>query len=464
MNAQLALSLPLAAPSNTVVINARCTLRVEEEQRVIVMAGLPVHHYRADDALADAYAMVLLVESGFAQQTEVARAFARSERTVRRHQERYAQGGMVELGRTEGWRRGRRRVSGKRLRSIEILKSQGLSNRAIAQRLGVNEKSIRKLVGRSKDEEVEQLPLATIPNPPASEPPPAQVSPADSIDTSADLLQTPKANDPANAAVVIEHAEDSENSEPVPMSLDRDARDRSFDRQLAYLGLLDDAAPIFRDGSQVPGVGVLLALPCLLHSGVLQISRTLYGGIGPAFYGLRNVLLTLLLMALLRIQRPEHLKECDPAAFGRLLGLDRAPEVKTLRRQLSRLAAHQCAEQLGAQLARLRVDQRGQLMGFLYVDGHVRAYHGQRTISRAFVATRHLAMPATTDYWVNDRAGDPLLLITGDVNAALTKAFPNLLKEVRGVIGERRATIVFDRGGWSQIGRASCRERVCVPV
>ena len=29
--------------------------------------------------------MVLLVESGFAQQTEVARAFGRSERTVRRH-------------------------------------------------------------------------------------------------------------------------------------------------------------------------------------------------------------------------------------------------------------------------------------------------------------------------------------------------------------------------------------------
>jgi hypothetical protein len=131
------------------------------------------------------------------------------------------------------------------------------------------------------------------------------------------------------------------------------------------------------------------------------------------------------------------------------LGLDRAPEVKTLRRQLTRLAAHQHAEQLGAELARLRLDQRGHLMGFWYVDGHVRAYHGQRTISRAYVARRHLAMPATTDYWVNDRAGDPLLLITGDVNAALTKAFPNLLREVRGVIGARRATIVFDRGGWS---------------
>lgn len=34
----------------------------------------------------------------------------------------------------------------------------------------------------------------------------------------------------------------------MPMSLDHDAGDRTFDRQMAYLGLLDDAAPIFRDG------------------------------------------------------------------------------------------------------------------------------------------------------------------------------------------------------------------------
>jgi hypothetical protein len=77
-------------------------------------------------------------------------------------------------------------------------------------------------------------------------------------------------------------------------------------------------------------------------------------------------------MALLRIKRPEQLKEKDPAAFGRLLGLDRAPEVKTLRRRLTRLAAQHCAERLGAELARRRVDQPGRLMGFLYVDSQVR--------------------------------------------------------------------------------------------
>jgi hypothetical protein len=244
--------------------------------------------------------------------------------------------------------------------------------------------------------------------------------------------------------------EAANDDEPVPMSLDRDASDRTLDRQLAYLGLLDDAAPLFREGSSVPGVGVLLALPCLVESGLFRISRKLYGDIGPAFYGLRTTLLTLLLMALLRIKRPEHLKEKDPAAFGRLLGLDRAPEVKTLRRRLTRLAAQHCAEQLGAELARLRVDRRGHLMGFLYVDGHVRAYHGQRTISsNAYVARRHLAMPASTDYWINDSCGDPLLVITGEVDAALTKAMPRLLREVREVVGERKVTIVFDRGGWS---------------
>ena len=442
MSAQLALALPCEAASNTVVINARCSLRVEEDQRVIVVAGLPVHHYCAEDAVAEAYAMVFLFESGFAQQTEVARAFARSERTVRRYQERYAQGGMAALGRAAGWRHARRRIGSKRLRSIERLKTEGLSNRAIAQRLGVNEKAIRKLVGPSKAVQAEQLTLIT--SAAASEPLHSAISSTKSPGEDTNHQGLSLAND-QTGEMDNAGAED----ERVPMSLDRDASDRSFDRQLAHLGLLDDAAAIFRDGSQIPGVGVLLAIPALVESGLFCIARKLYGEIGPAFYGLRTTLVTLVLMALLRIGRPEHLKEQDPAGFGRLLGLDRAPEVKTLRRKLTRLAAYGRAEQLGAELARRRVDQRGHLMGFLYVDGHVRAYHGQRSISHAYVARRHLAMPASTDYWVNDRAGDPLLVITGEVDAALSKAFPHLLQQVRAVVGERRVTIVFDRGGWS---------------
>ena len=442
MSTQEALALPSPAPSDTVVISARCSLRIEADQRVIVVAGLPVHHYRAEDLVAEAYAMVFLVESGFAQQSDVARAFGRSVRSIRRYQERYARGGMAALSREGGWRPGRRRISGKRLRSIEMLKSRGMSNRAIAHRLGVTEKAIRKLVGPSKRAESAQLVLPAITTeaekPAASGVPSATPSSVDEAGTMESAEETVTAREAVN------------DDELLPMSLDRDASDRTLDRLLALYGLLDDAAPMFWEGSSVPAVGVLLALPCLVASGLFEISRKLYGEIGPAFYGLRTTLLTLLLMGLLRIKRPEQLKEKDPAAFGRLLGLDRAPEVKTLRRRLTRLAAQHCAEQLGAELARRRVDQRGHLMGFLYIDGHVRAYHGQRAITaNAYVARRHLAMPACTDYWINDSCGDPLLVITGEVDAALSKAMPRLLREVREVVGERRVTIVFDRGGWS---------------
>jgi transposase len=268
-----------------VVINARCSVRIEADQRVIVVAGLPVHHYRAEDAVAEAYAMVFLVESGFAQQTDVARAFAVSVRTVRRYQERYAHGGMAGLGREEGWRRGRRRISGKRLRSIEMLKSQGMSNRAIAHRLGVSENAIRKLVGPSKRESA-QLALAAIT--PAVEKPATNAAPSATPSGEDGDHASRSAEEHSGDRDPIPAPETANDDEPVPMSLDSNADDRTFDRQLAHLGLLDDAAPLFREGSSVPGVGVLLALPCLVESGLFRISRKLFGGIGPAFYGLND--------------------------------------------------------------------------------------------------------------------------------------------------------------------------------
>jgi hypothetical protein len=126
------------------------------------------------------------------------------------------------------------------------------------------------------------------------------------------------------------------------------------------------------------------------------------------------------------------------------------PEVKTLRRKLARLAALKGSSQLGCQLASQRVAERGKVLGFLYIDGHVRAYHGQRTIPKAYVTRIHLAAPATTDYWVNDQRGDPLFVVTAEANASMTKMLIPVLTEVRQLLGpDRRSTVVFDRGGWS---------------
>jgi hypothetical protein len=254
---------------------------------------------------------------------------------------------------------------------------------------------------------------------------------------------------PAAPAPPLPNDLTNEEPEPIAMSLDVDPANRIWDRLLACFGLLDDAQPVFGDAQAVAGAGVLCALPALAASGIFRTAHKLYGEIGPSFYGLRTTLLTLLLMALLRIKRPEALKEHDPQTLGRLLGLDRAPEVKTLRRKLTRLASYRKAEQLGRELARLRVAERGQLMGFLYVDGHVRVYHGKRNIPKTHVARIRLAMPATTDYWVNDQSGDPVFVMTAVANAGMVKMLPEVLAEVRQLVGDRRITIVFDRGGWS---------------
>ena len=235
----------------------------------------------------------------------------------------------------------------------------------------------------------------------------------------------------------------------VLFSQDDDPAHRGTDRLLARLGLLENAPPLFGSAQAVPRAGVLLALPVLVASGVLECAQKIYGSLGPAFYGLPTSLLTLLFMALWRIKHPENLKEYSPRNLGRVLGLDRAPEVKTLRRKLARLAAAGRAVEFGQALAQQRVALRGEVLGFLYLDGHVRVYHGKHKLPKAHVTRMRISLPATSDYWVNDTAGDPLLVVTADANAGLAKMLPGLLAQIRALMGKRRLTVVFDRGGYS---------------
>jgi hypothetical protein len=60
-----------------------------------------------------------------------------------------------------------------------------------------------------------------------------------------------------------------------------------------------------------------------------------------------------------------------------------------------------------------------------------------------------ISLPATSDYWVNDSAGDPLFVVTAEANAGLVKMLPGILGQVRALVGKRRVTVVFDRGGYS---------------
>ncbi len=412
--------------SGAVVVNDRVLIRVSGELRVVVVGGCVFQSFSTADRAAEAYAMVTLVECGYADQNDVARAFGRSARSLRRYQERYDREGLQGLGRSVGRPAGARRTtrgSSVRERAVLGLKAEGRSNREVARRLGIDEAAVRKRLKRLGWVEPDRQGKLFDAEPPSpSSPPPA-----------APTKPAPAAEPPAPAVVA-------------------DPLDRSVDRALAHAGLLDDAAPIFAPAPSVPRAGVLLAIPGLVRSGVIEIARAVYGerALAPAFYGLRTTLVAFVLLALLRIKRPEALKEYAPQELGRLLGLDRAPEMKTLRGKLAELAGAGKAIEFGRELARRRVAERGRTLGFLYVDGHVRVYHGKHKIPKAHVPQMRLAVPGTTDYYVNDKRGDPLFVVTAEANAGMVKMLLALAPEIRTLVGKkRRPTIVFDRGGWS---------------
>src|SRR6266853_128651 len=393
-----------------------------------------------NDRAAEAYAMVLLFESGYADQNDIARGFGYSVRSLRRYQERLKAGGLSALARPRGRPSGHKKTL-ERDQTILRLKTKGMSNRWVAGRLGLSETAVRKSLlrlGWKSDSAPDAQPALPFLPEAASQTKGATVR----VNKVSEIPSLAAGQPPRKTAPF--------QIDSAAKSLDANPLDRSMDRLLAAMGLLDDALPLFAPTRSLPRAGVLLAIPALVASGLLSTAEKIYGSLGPAFYGLRTTLVAYVLLALLRIPRPEALKEYPPGELGRIVGLDRMPEVKTLRRKLARLASLQGSYRLGREMARQRIAERGKVLGFLYIDGHVRAYHGKHTISKVYVTRMHLAAPATTDYWVNDQRGDPLFVVTADANPAMTRMLVPVLSEVRELLGPRRhSTVVFDRAGWS---------------
>ena len=148
------------------------------------------------------------------------------------------------------------------------------------------------------------------------------------------------------------------------------------ERAAARAGDLAEAPVVITEGAQLPLAGLLLALPALGHTGLLETAAGVFPPMRKGFYGLRATLLMLLSLALLREPRADGATRVRPADLGRVLGLDQAPEVKTIRCKLAELAGHGRGAALQAGLARHHASTRPDAVGFLYVDGHVRVYTG----------------------------------------------------------------------------------------
>ena len=243
------------------------------------------------------------------------------------------------------------------------------------------------------------------------------------------------------------------------------AATRSLERVAAAMGALESAPVEFQATCDVAQGGVLLALPTLLAAGLLRYTPQLYQ-LPNGFYGIDSIFLLLGLMALARIRSLEQLRYQAPGEWGKLLGLDRVPEVRTLRAKLKLLCQDLGrAIRWNAELAKEWIARQNATELYFYCDGHVRVYHGDQTaLPRHYVARERLCLRATTDYWINAMDGQPFLYVNKEVDPGLIATLKGeVIPWLEGSVAktpeqERRLaedprahwfTVVFDREGYS---------------
>lgn len=233
-------------------------------------------------------------------------------------------------------------------------------------------------------------------------------------------------------------------------------------RVCASLGLIDGVQPQFCNAADVANAGVLFAVPALLSNGLLHHVDDCFH-LPRGYYTLQQIFLLVAFLALCRIKCLEQLRYCAPGEWGKSLGLDRIPEVKTVREKIAILAG-QSVQQWSARVCKEWMETDPASAGVLYVDGHVRAYHGSRTVlPRHYVARQRLCLRATVDYWVNAMDGKPFFRINQAVDPGLLtvlrdEIIPRLLIDVPGQPSPQqlqadallhRFTIIVDREGYS---------------
>src|SRR5665811_1670273 len=397
--------LPLA-PAGAVLIGDAAALVTDDDGGRVFIRGELTFVWDAGDDLGRRLAAVQLVRTKAARALQVATAFGVGTVTLWRWRKQQGTSGVEGLASDKRGPKGPSRLTPEVVADIRGRRRGGASLRAIAAAVGVSTNSVRRAL---------------------PQPTPEPAAPTQESQPKAEVLVLPVLPDPA---------------------------DRSGERAAARWGQLSAAPPVFAPAGRVPLAGLLLAMPALEATGLLDCAATVFGGLPNGFYGLDTILVEGVLRTLAGEPRAEGSSRVDPVALGRVLGLDRAPEVKTIRRKITTLAATGRADELLAAMAAAHVARldtsNPDLTAVFYVDGHVRAYQGTHKIAKTHLSRLKFPAPATVETWISDAAGDPVLVVMAEPGASLAMELRRLLPDLRRAVGDQRRVLVgFDRGGWS---------------
>jgi len=228
-----------------------------------------------------------------------------------------------------------------------------------------------------------------------------------------------------------------------------------------YRGQLEKTPIQFVESECVDYGGVLFLLPFLLSNGLLSYQNH-YQPLSPGYYDLDITILSLAFMYLCRIKNPEQLKHVSPGEFGKLLGLDRIPEPKTLREKINEIVEQRKSEQWNRELAHQWVEEEEN--NLFYIDGHVKIYSGYAANpGKKHVSRLKLCLPGIMEFWINNSQGMPYFVVTGEVNEKLLEMLKTkIIKEIKDNISIPISetalvddpdlpifTLIFDREGYN---------------
>jgi len=174
-------------------------------------------------------------------------------------------------------------------------------------------------------------------------------------------------------------------------------------------------------------------------------------------YGLREVVLALFFLWVMRFPSVEAMKGAQQRDFGCLIGARRSPGLKTIRRKLRELVEQKQGHRLVMEMARRYADGDIVDVGVLYADGHMKPYYGSRSLGKVWSPQRRLHMPGLQQYFVNDSNGRPLFFLTAQPDKGLAQMLLRLVEYIRSIIGKRCLIVVATPPGCS----GCCERRRC---
>jgi len=423
--------LPLIADGATRISNSISVVR-EDGQWIYFCGAQPVFQHAESDRCAFRMFTAQLICQGACRQTDIVRAFGVSKNSVIRSVNRYRAGG-VKAFYTPRAPRGASVITPEVAAQAQQLLGAGWSPRGVAQKLGLKLDTLRKAIQQGR--------LIRPCSPQPREPTPEK----------APIPHPATATDKSTRAVADAAAEMGT------------ACTRPEERVLASIGLLNGASTSFETCRDVSFGGAVCALPALAENGLFRHLHDCLAKLRGSDSTL-HVIILLAYMALCRIKVVEQLQYHPPGELGKLLGLDRVPEVRCLRRKLAALSIDDGPERWAGLLSRDWLEAAPELAGALDVDGHVRLDHGdQSALPKRYVSRQRLCLRGTTDYWVNDVLGQPFFAVERPIDHGLLEVLrsdivPRLLRDVPGqptaeeLEADRyraRFVIVFDREGYS---------------